>query len=113
MINENMLEIAKHLGYHVWFHETPNDMNRGWKVLNQDDSAVCGALGFASENDAWNAFFSIRHFQWDSDFSAAWRLLRLLPEDVFVSTMASLRGMDDKRAAKEVVSRYLKFVKGE
>lgn len=99
--------VAKELGYSAWFHETPNDNQRGWKIVDSNGASVMGTAGWPTEKAAWTSFFSDSRRQWSTRLDAAWTLLSTVSVNERLLVLETLADFDVKDAAKAICDWFL------
>jgi len=107
-------EVADKLGYHAWFHDTPNDTDRGWKILDKGGHTVTGTMGRTSESAAWSIFLTTR--KWSSDLDKAWDLLMRLPEEIakdICNRAIQAGGWKASEFALEVTTQFVANYEGD
>lgn len=107
-------EVAQKLGYHSWFHDTPDDTLRGWKILDKHGHTAIGTSGRGSELAAWAIFLAMN--KWSNDLNKAWNLLMRLPEEIakeICNRAIQAGGWKASEFALEIATQFVALYQGE
>lgn len=101
------LRIAAEFGFNCWFHATPRNDQRGWKIIGDDGHSLTGTYGWPSEEKAWDALFLDPKRQWSLSLTAAWSLLLRFSHNDHLLVLETLVDLNAEEAAIAICTEFL------